>query len=67
MACPRREDCPLYPQFTSRFILRIFQTSYCETERAWERCARHLSASKGVVPSPRLLPNGESLPDPPHS
>jgi hypothetical protein len=65
MACFRREKCQLYPQFKSQFILRIFQHTYCETDSAWERCVRHLSASRGVVPSPRLLPNGDSLPDPP--
>jgi len=64
MACPRRENCPLYPQFKSQFILRIFQNTYCETASAWEDCARHLSASRGVIPSPRLLPNGDRLPEP---
>ena len=61
--CPNREGCPLYPEFKSTNILRIFQVSYCDTSAAWKRCERYQMKERGERPPPRLLPTGEMLDD----
>jgi hypothetical protein len=61
MACPRIEGCPLYPELKLELSLRIWQTNYCNTDAAYERCARYQLSAAGEKPHPRLLPNGEIL------
>lgn len=62
--CPNRTRCPLYPQFQSANILRIFQRTYCDTKIQWKKCKRYEMAARGVRPPDRLLPTGDML-DPP--
>lgn len=54
----------MYPEFTSKAILRIFQRSYCDTTDRYQTCERFKAASAGTPPAPRLLPTGEYLPAP---
>jgi len=51
----------MYPLFTSRHVLRIYQIQYCESR--FERCERYKLASSGEMPDPELLPDGERLRD----
>ena len=50
----------MFPRFQSQSILRIYQIRYCEGR--FDTCKRYESASKGVMPDPDLLPDGERLP-----
>ena len=61
MPCPKIERCPLYPEFKLELSLRVWQTDYCNTEDRFQECARYKLATSGVMPEPRLLPNGELL------
>ena len=58
--CPKMEKCPLFPQFTQRSVLRVFQNHFCRGEYA--RCARYKLAAQGKMPHPCLLPDGDMLP-----
>ena len=49
----------MYPIFESRHILRIYQIQYCESR--FENCERFKLASRGEMPDPQLLPDGDRL------
>lgn len=49
----------MYPVFSSKSVLAVYQTLYC-TGR-YQRCARYESASQGTMPEPNLLPDGDRL------
>ncbi|HEB91334.1 MAG TPA: hypothetical protein ENI85_17290 [Deltaproteobacteria bacterium] len=57
--CRFAERCPMYPIFESRHILRIYQIQYCESR--FENCERFKLASRGEMPDPQLLPDGDRL------
>jgi hypothetical protein len=52
--------CPLYAEFKLEASLRTWQIRYCESDYA--SCVRYERAQRGLVSSPRLLPNGKELP-----
>ena len=59
--CPKMARCPLFPEFTQKSVLRVFQTHFCRG--AYESCARYKLAMSGRMPPPRLLPDGDMLPE----
>ena len=59
--CPFIKRCPMFPEFQSKSVLRVFQIFYCEGD--FNGCARYKSASQGVMPPPTLLPDGTTLQD----
>lgn len=59
--CRFLAKCPMFPLFTSKSILRIYQIRYCEG--TYTDCARYKKASQGVMPPANLLPDGDVLPD----
>ncbi|MDG1484173.1 MAG: ATP-binding protein [Myxococcota bacterium] len=62
--CPNINRCPMFPKFQSDRMLNIYKVIYCEpTDGAHHQCSRYQSMRAGVRPSPRLLPNGEELPE----
>ena len=62
--CPNMQRCPMFPKFESERMLAVYKVTYCEpTDGTYQRCARYKTMRSGVRPSPRLLPNGEELPD----
>jgi hypothetical protein len=58
-SCPRLTTCPLYPLFTLRATLAVWQTNYCSSNFA--ACARFRLAEAGAKVAPNLLPNGKTL------
>ena len=56
--------CPMFPLFSSKETLRIFQIHYCHSANHSE-CERFKKASRGVMPDPTLLPDGSHLPNRP--
>lgn len=57
--CEFVDRCPMFPQFQSKRILRMFQMAYCESD--FESCARHKLAQQSKMPPPDLLPDGTRL------
>jgi hypothetical protein len=59
MSCPRMVGCPMFPVFTLKSSLRVWQTRYCEG--AFDDCMRFRLHSAGTCAPPNLLPNGKQL------
>ncbi len=57
--CPHASSCPLYPLFTLKGMLKVWQTNYCESE--YERCERFKRSTAGLSVPPNMLPNGRLL------
>jgi len=58
--CRFIDRCPMFPLFRSDAVKRIYQIHYCEG--SFENCQRYQSASQGVMPDSRLLPDGKMIP-----
>jgi hypothetical protein len=58
-SCPRLRACPLYPLFTLKASLGVWQTNYCNASFA--ACARYKLSEAGAPVAPNLLPNGKLL------
>jgi len=58
-SCSHVSTCGLFPKFSLRASLRVWQTYYCES--AFETCARYLRSLEGRPVPPNLLPNGKEL------
>jgi hypothetical protein len=52
-------SCPLFPLFTLRTALKVWQDNYCESD--YQRCARYQRAMEGKHTPLNLLPNGTTL------
>lgn len=63
MRCPHHQGCALFPMFTRDAFLKIWQSTYCESDFA--RCERYKRSAQGEVVPDTLLPNGKSLSSPP--
>ena len=65
--CPFVERCPMFPLFENEPIRRVYKKAYCHAD--FHSCRRYMSASRGTMPDPRLLPDGSMLtmPDPEQS
>jgi hypothetical protein len=50
----------MFPKFRNEFGLSMFKSAYCLSKRH-TTCARHQSATSGVMPPGDLLPNGRRL------
>ena len=61
--CRFIERCPMFPLFRSDAVKRIYQIHYCEG--SFQSCQRFQSASQGIMPDPRLLPDGKMMPEVP--
>lgn len=61
MACPKSERCPLYPEFTLKSSLKVWQEQYCKTEAEFTGCARYEMSESGRIPDRRMLPDGSLL------
>jgi|GEM_PF-761792 len=57
--CPNAIKCPLFPVFSDRSMLKIYQIEYCESRYA--ACARYRSMRQGTRPNQTLLPDGTHL------
>jgi hypothetical protein len=60
MDCPKMEECALFPLFSKKAFLRVWQINYCEGE--FTKCARYQSSQVGQAVPSSLLPNGKHLP-----
>jgi len=58
-SCPNAERCPLFPLFSLRGALKVWQSNYCEAD--YERCARYQRGKEGRPIPANLLPNGAML------
>jgi hypothetical protein len=58
-SCPHVPTCRLFPIFTLRTALRVWQMSYCE--RSFDQCARYQKACTGEGVPDNLLPSGDLL------
>lgn len=54
------EECALFPLFSKKAFLRVWQINYCEGE--FTRCVRYQHSQEGVSVPSSLLPNGKHLP-----
>jgi hypothetical protein len=59
MACPHVATCPLFPLFTLKASLSVWQIHYCNGQ--FETCERHRLGKNGTRVPPNLLPNGRTL------
>jgi hypothetical protein len=59
VTCPNLTACPLYPLFTLKSTLGVWQTRYCND--AFATCERYRLAQAGTRVPPNLLPNGKTL------
>jgi len=60
--CPHAHDCELYPKFSLKGALKIWQQRYCTHPTQHKKCKRYLLASAGEPVPATLLPNGEHIP-----
>lgn len=59
MSCSNAAGCPLFPLFTLKASLAVWQVHYCDGQ--FENCERLKLAKAGQRVPPNLLPNGKSL------
>jgi hypothetical protein len=59
--CPHAVTCPLYPQFSLKGALRIWQKRYCEHETQHKTCERFVRSAAGQAVPATLLPNGQTI------
>jgi hypothetical protein len=59
MACSHANTCPLFPLFSLKASLSVWQLHYCNGQ--FENCERLKRAKAGERVPPNLLPNGKSL------
>jgi hypothetical protein len=59
MSCSHAATCPLFPLFTLKASLAVWQVHYCDGR--FESCERLKLAKAGQRVPPNLLPNGKSL------
>ena len=59
--CPKVSKCPLYPRFSLKGALQIWQDRYCNSPTQHQRCERYIRSNAGEAVPPTLLPNGEHL------
>ncbi len=57
--CPHLASCALYPLFTMKATLSVWQTNYCQGDYA--RCERYQRSCRGEKVPQNLLPNGKLL------
>jgi hypothetical protein len=60
--CPYTASCELYPRFSLKGALKIWQQRYCAHETQHQRCARYQLATANEPVPATLLPNGEHIP-----
>jgi hypothetical protein len=60
--CPHASDCELYPRFSLKGALKIWQQRYCNSAAHHRTCVRFQLASQGQPVPATLLPNGERIP-----
>ncbi|HEY6099608.1 MAG TPA: hypothetical protein VIW03_09270 [Anaeromyxobacter sp.] len=58
-ACSQIASCELYPKFSLRGALNVWQRFYCEGR--FESCARYKLALSGRPAPPHLLPSGHEF------
>jgi hypothetical protein len=59
MSCPNEKGCPLFPLFTMKASLSVWQDFYCR--RNFAACERLRLSQQGTRVPPNLLPNGKIL------
>ena len=57
--CPHAESCELFPQFSLKAALKLWQIHYCEA--TFEGCERYKLSLEGKPVPLTLLPDGTSL------
>jgi hypothetical protein len=60
--CSHIPNCSLYPRFSLKGALKIWQERYCNHPTQHQRCVRFIRANAGEPVPPTLLPNGEEIP-----
>ncbi len=59
MPCARIPACPLFPHFSMKSSLRVWQSFYCEGD--FTKCERFKASCAGANVPVNLLPNGKLL------
>ena len=57
--CPHTIGCALYPLFSLKAVLKVWQTNYCEAD--FTTCERYQKSCEGGKVPDNLLPNGKLL------
>jgi hypothetical protein len=57
--CPHATGCRLYPLFTMKTMLKVWQLTYCEG--AFQSCKRFQQSARLEPVPDNLLPNGKIL------
>lgn len=60
--CSHISGCELYPRFSLKGALRIWQERYCNHPTQHRTCARFVLSQQGQPVPATLLPNGETIP-----
>jgi len=60
--CPHAKGCELYPRFSLKGALRIWQQRYCNHPTRYAKCERYIRSTNGEKVPATLLPNGEHIP-----
>jgi len=60
--CSHIVGCELYPRFSLKGALKIWQERYCNHPQHHQKCERFIRSNAGEAVSPTLLPNGEEIP-----
>lgn len=60
MACTHKETCPLFPLFSMKSTLQLWQLHYCDS-KDYVKCDRYQRTARGERVPPTLLPDGTSL------
>jgi len=59
--CSHTDGCELYPRFSLRGALRIWQDRYCNHPTHHQKCERFVRSNAGQPVPATLLPNGEHI------
>lgn len=59
--CSHISGCELYPRFSLKGALRIWQERYCNHPTQHTKCARYVRSEAGEPVPPTLLPNGDEI------
>lgn len=57
--CPHVGGCELFPMFSRRGFLRVWQINYCEND--YTKCERYKLSLAGKSVPQTMLPNGQTM------
>lgn len=59
--CGHINGCELYPRFSLKGALKIWQDRYCNHPTQHQNCQRYIRSEAGEPVPATLLPNGDSI------